>query len=189
MQIYFVTLNSDTQRSFISQIEPFVRSHSPTRFEFSFDPAGSHKIFDYRILWRRSSAEPVAIEVGLDILHLAPTGDMFHLLLNRKIDGLFYVTNASFGDVYSEISQMKWLLPQQLLRQPGLTQGGIYFRDDVESLLPEDLKSLSHSLKLSLYVETPSKIAQTCTDIISKINQSLMRSPKLNPRTGPSVQI
>lgn len=190
MHIYFVTLHADTQQDFASHLEPLVRKHSSKRFEFAFDPAGEHKIFDYRILWRSSSAEPMAVEVGLDIIHVSPKEEIFHLLLNRKIDGLFYVTHANFGDIYSEISQMRLLLPPQLLKQSGLMQGGIYFRNDVANLLPEDLKSLSHSLKLSLYVETPAKIPHTCADIFSKINQRLTRSRKPNAHTGqPDLQI
>ena len=182
MHIYFITLQAETQKAFVAHLESFVRKYNPKRFEFAFDPEGAHKIYDYRILWKASSVEPISGEVGLDVIHLSDKGDLFHLLLNRKIDGLFYVTNSHFGDVYSEISQMRLLLPPQLLKQNKLTQGGVYFRDDVGSLLPEDLKTLSQTLKLPLYVETPQKVPHTCADIVHRLYQSNPRNkiPDLN---------
>lgn len=171
MHLYFVTLDEDAQKSFLSHFETFIRKCSPKRFEFAFDPEGKNKIYDYRILWRPSSIESVGVEVGISVINLSEKNAAFHFFLDRPLEGLFYVVHSGFGELYSDIAQMRLILPDRLLRREGLVQGGLYFRDDVGEYLPEDLKAVSTALRLPLYVEKPNNVPNVCSHIINRICQ------------------
>jgi hypothetical protein len=177
MQIYFLTLHADTQEEFIKHFESFARKHAPQRFDFAFDPEQAHRIHDYRILWRATTAEHIAIEVGINIIHLSHLSPPFHALLQRPLDGLFLVSNANFSNAYTEMAQLKSLMPPSLLAQKGLTPGSIYFREDIKDILPEDIQALSKALGLTLYAEIPQNISHVCADIVTRLYE---KSAKAN---------